>query len=60
METVSGNVRMTVNSNDVEVQSVSGNLILRGRMGGEIKTETVSGNIDVQVNGCLLYTSRCV
>ena len=33
------------------MQSVSGNLILRGRMGGEIKTETVSGNIDVQVNG---------
>lgn len=51
VETVSGDQRLTVNSADVDAQSVSGNLLLRGRMNGDIKTETVSGNIDVGVNG---------
>ncbi len=51
VESVSGDLRLTVNSADVEAQSVSGNIVLRGRMNGEISTETVSGNIDVAVNG---------
>jgi len=51
VESVSGNQRLTVNSSDVDAQSVSGNINLRGRMNGNIKTETVSGNIDVAVNG---------
>lgn len=51
VETVSGDVRMTVNSPEVEAQSVSGKLILRGRMSSEVRTETVSGDIDVVVNG---------
>ena len=51
VESVSGNLRLTVNSAEVDAQSVSGNIVLRGRMNGDIKTETVSGDIDVQVNG---------
>lgn len=51
VESVSGNQRLTVNSADVDAQSVSGDIVLRGRMNGNIKTETVSGNIDVAVNG---------
>ncbi|RYG12093.1 MAG: hypothetical protein EON92_09070, partial [Burkholderiales bacterium] len=51
VESVSGNLRLTVNSAEVDAQSVSGNIVLRGRMNGDIKTETVSGHIDVQVNG---------
>lgn len=51
VETVSGDQRLTVNSADVQAESVSGNLVLRGRMNGEVSTETVSGNIDVIVNG---------
>lgn len=51
VESVSGDLRLTVNSGDVRAQTVSGGIILRGRMNGEIKTETVSGDIDVAVNG---------
>lgn len=51
VESVSGDLRLTVNSGDVEAQTVSGNIVLRGRMSGEISTETVSGDIDVVVNG---------
>ncbi|HET6783213.1 MAG TPA: DUF4097 family beta strand repeat-containing protein [Pseudoxanthomonas sp.] len=51
VESVSGDLRLTVNSGDVQAQTVSGGIILRGRMNGQIKTETVSGDIDVAVNG---------
>lgn len=51
VESVSGDLRLTVNSGDVQAQTVSGGIVLRGRMNGEIKTETVSGDIDVAVNG---------
>lgn len=51
VESVSGDLRLTVNSTDVDAQTVSGNIVLRGRMSGEISTETVSGDIDVAVNG---------
>lgn len=51
VESVSGNLRLTVNSADVHAESVSGDLVLRGRMNGEVKAETVSGNIDIAVNG---------
>ncbi|MEP6906566.1 MAG: DUF4097 family beta strand repeat-containing protein [Pseudoxanthomonas sp.] len=50
VESVSGDLRLTVNSADVDVQSVSGDIVLRGRMNGDVKTETVSGDIDVIVN----------
>ncbi len=51
VDSVSGQLRLTVNSASVEVQTVSGDVQLRGRMNGEIKAETVSGDIDVLVNG---------
>ena len=51
VESVSGNLRLTVNSANVHAESVSGDLLLRGRMNGEIKAETVSGDIDIVVNG---------
>jgi hypothetical protein len=51
VESVSGDLRLTVNSGDVQAQTVSGGIVLRGRMNGQIKTETVSGDIDVAVNG---------
>ena len=48
---VSGNLEVTVNSPEVDVSSVSGDILLRGRMDGRIDAETVSGDIDVAVNG---------
>ncbi|MEO6102089.1 MAG: DUF4097 family beta strand repeat-containing protein [Pseudoxanthomonas sp.] len=51
VESVSGDLRLTVNSSEVDAQTVSGNIVLRGRMNGDINTETVSGDIDVVVNG---------
>ncbi len=51
IESVSGNLTLTLNSADVEAESVSGNVLLRGRLNGEVGVETVSGRIQVQVNG---------
>lgn len=51
VESVSGDLRLTVNSANVSAQTVSGQINLRGRMNGEVSTETVSGDIDVAVNG---------
>ncbi|MEL1263590.1 DUF4097 family beta strand repeat-containing protein [Pseudoxanthomonas putridarboris] len=51
VETVSGSAHLTLNSADVDVQTVSGNIVLRGRLNGDISTETVSGRIEVTVNG---------
>jgi DUF4097 and DUF4098 domain-containing protein YvlB len=51
VESVSGNVTATVNSGDVEVQSVSGDIVVRGRLNGRVSTESVSGDIAVTVNG---------
>ncbi|MDN5781477.1 MAG: DUF4097 family beta strand repeat-containing protein [Luteimonas sp.] len=51
IESVSGDLRLTLNSANVEAQSVSGNIILRGRLDGEVKTETVSGSINVDSRG---------
>lgn len=50
VETVSGNASLTLNSDDVGVATVSGAIVLRGRLGGEIDAETVSGRIEVIVN----------
>lgn len=51
VETVSGGATLTLNSPDVSVASVSGPILLRGRMNGDIDAETVSGRIEVNVNG---------
>lgn len=51
VETVSGNATLTLNSDDVDVTTVSGNILLRGRLSGDIDAETVSGRIEVNVNG---------
>ncbi len=51
IETVSGNATLTLNSDDVDVATVSGTIVLRGRMGGDVSAETVSGRIEVTVNG---------
>ena len=40
---------LTLNSDRVRAESVSGDLTLRGRMNGEVDVETVSGRIDVAV-----------
>ncbi|MFT3763488.1 MAG: DUF4097 family beta strand repeat-containing protein [Pseudoxanthomonas sp.] len=50
-DSVSGDLHVTVNSPDVSIESVSGNITLRGRLNGEVSTETVSGDIDIAVNG---------
>lgn len=47
IESVSGDLALTLNSSDVEVQTVSGDITLRGRLDGEVKSETVSGNLGV-------------
>ncbi len=51
VETVSGNATLTLNSEDVDVSTVSGSIVLRGRLNGAIDAETVSGRIDVAING---------
>ncbi|GAA4867394.1 DUF4097 family beta strand repeat-containing protein [Luteimonas vadosa] len=50
-ETVSGNQQLTLNSNDVSAESVSGRIRLMGRLGGEIQAENVSGDIDIDTRG---------
>ena len=51
VETVSGSATLTLNSEDVDVSTVSGAIVLRGRLNGDIDAETVSGRIEVNVNG---------
>lgn len=51
VETVSGSATLTLNSEDVDVSTVSGSIVLRGRLNGDIDAETVSGRIEVVVNG---------
>jgi len=51
VDSVSGGIRLTVNSSDVSAESVSGEVLLRGRMNGEISADSVSGGIEVVVNG---------
>ncbi|CAN7191963.1 DUF4097 family beta strand repeat-containing protein [Pseudoxanthomonas sp. LjRoot143] len=51
VETVSGSATLTLNSEDVDVSTVSGSIVLRGRLNGDIDAETVSGRIEVTVNG---------
>lgn len=51
VETVSGNATLTLNSDEVEVSTVSGTIVLRGRLNGEVSAETVSGRIELTVNG---------
>lgn len=47
VDSVSGDQKLVLNSAKVDAGSVSGNISLRGRLGGEIAVETVSGDIDV-------------
>ncbi|MGY1409072.1 MULTISPECIES: DUF4097 family beta strand repeat-containing protein [unclassified Luteimonas] len=51
ISSVSGNLQLNLNSHKVDVESVSGNIALRGRISGEIKAETVSGDIRVDTRG---------
>lgn len=51
IETVSGSANLTLNSSDVDVETVSGSITLRGRLDGDISTESVSGRIEVTVTG---------
>lgn len=51
IESVSGDLRLHLNSRDVEADSVSGNVVLRGRISGAVDVETVSGDIDVDTRG---------
>lgn len=51
VESVSGNVRLSLNSATLDAETVSGNLSLRGRIGEQVKAETVSGNIDIDTRG---------
>ena len=45
VESVSGDVRLVLNSADVSVDTVSGELSLQGRLNGEVSMESVSGNL---------------
>ncbi|HSR65900.1 MAG TPA: DUF4097 family beta strand repeat-containing protein, partial [Xanthomonadaceae bacterium] len=54
INSVSGDQRLTLNSREVKVQSVSGDIDLRGRLGGEVHAETVSGQLAVDSNGSAL------
>ncbi len=49
ISSVSGDVRLTLNSPEVDAQTVSGSLTLNGRLNGEVTVESVSGNVNVAV-----------
>ena len=51
ISSVSGDLRLNLNSRKVNVESVSGRIDLRGRLGGEISAETVSGDIHIDSRG---------
>jgi hypothetical protein len=51
IDTVSGDLALTLNSADVDMQSVSGDIVLRGRLNGDVGAESVSGNVEIAVNG---------
>jgi DUF4097 and DUF4098 domain-containing protein YvlB len=51
IESVSGDLRLNLNSRELEIDSVSGKVTLRGRVAGSINVETVSGNIDIDTRG---------
>ncbi len=50
ISSVSGRLQLTLNSADVDVETVSGELVLRGRLNGEVSAESVSGAITIAVN----------
>jgi DUF4097 and DUF4098 domain-containing protein YvlB len=54
ISTVSGDVRLAINSPRLRVETVSGNLITQGRLNGEIALETVSGDIRLNTLGSLV------
>lgn len=51
IESVSGNQKLNLNSHEVDVESVSGRISLRGRIAGSIEAETVSGDLDIDTRG---------
>lgn len=51
IESVSGDLRLNLNSRDVEVDTVSGNIMLRGRLSGKVSAESMSGNVDIDTRG---------
>ena len=55
IESVSGDLRVTVNSPDVHVETVSGDVTLRGKLDGEAHAESVSGDIIIDSNGLSLH-----
>lgn len=52
IQTVSGRQQLTLNSaGDIRSDSVSGDILLRGRLGGEVHAETASGRISIDSSG---------
>jgi DUF4097 and DUF4098 domain-containing protein YvlB len=51
INSVSGSQRVTINSDDVKVESVSGAIQLRGRLNGRVHAETVSGKLSIDTAG---------
>ena len=51
IQSVSGDLVLTLNSGDVDASSVSGDLTLNGRLDGEVSVETVSGNMCMDNRG---------
>lgn len=51
IDSVSGDLRLTLNSDDVRIETVSGDAVLKGRLGGEVHGETVSGKLSIDSLG---------
>jgi hypothetical protein len=51
IDSVSGDLQLTLNSDDVRVETVSGDAVLKGRLGGEVHGETVSGKLSIDSLG---------
>lgn len=49
--TVSGDIRVAMNSANLSVETVSGHLQVQGRMGGEVALESVAGDIRLDTLG---------
>lgn len=50
VNTVSGNQQLTINTGDAAVDTVSGDIALRGRFDGEVEFNSVSGDITIVNN----------
>jgi hypothetical protein len=58
IQSVSGDQRLTLNSPRVSTESVSGDVVLKGRLKAEVSVETTSGDVHIDSRGEALRSLR--